>query len=139
MKMILAAIALSFTTVGFSQSAPTPMTSIQEGVYYFQNMYSTTVLELKDGRFRYWFSSDMRGPREPTYPLSGKYAVNGGTVTLPHKQIYQTNWTFMTYERKATLWRPTAVRYWDDSKQIDPYGVLFPTTRKPEKIWERTK
>ena len=138
MKTLFAAIVLCLTTAGFSQSAPTPLGSVKEGVYYFQNMYSTTILELKDGTFRYWFSSDAKGLRpEPTYPLSGKYATNGGTVTLPHKEVNQTNWTFMTFEGKATMWRPSALKYWDEGKQVDPWGVLYPTTEKPEAIWER--
>ena len=64
MKMILAAISLCLSSVGISQTAPTPLKSVKEGVYYFQNMYSTTILELKGGQFRYWFSSDARSLRE---------------------------------------------------------------------------
>jgi hypothetical protein len=131
------AVALCFTTVVRGQPEPTPLNSAKEGTYYSQNMYSTTVLELKDGRFRYWFSSDLRGPREPSYPLTGNYRTNGGTITLAHKEIYQTNWTFMTYEGKATLWRPTALNHWNETRKVDPWGVLYPTVEKSEVIWER--
>src|SRR6266481_6051715 len=57
--IVLASIGLCFTSVGLCQDAPTPLSSVKEGVYYFKNMYSTTVLELKYGQFRYWFRSDM--------------------------------------------------------------------------------
>ncbi len=118
------------------QNAPAPLGSVKEGVYYFQNRYSSLILELKGGTFRYWFTSDVKMRDEPAYPLTGRYTTNGGTVTLPHKEIYQTNWTFKTYDGKPTLWRPSALEYWDDSKKVDAYGVLYPTTRKPEEIWD---
>ena len=41
----------------------------------------------------------------------------------------------MRHEGKPTLWRRSALKYWDESKKIDPYGVLFPADRKPEEIW----
>jgi hypothetical protein len=134
--VLLFALSLCFTVVGSAQTAPTPLNSVKEGVYFFQNNYSTTVLELKDGNFRYWFSSDVVRKPEPHYPILGKYQANGGTVTLAHKDIYETNWTSMTYEGKPTLWRPSALKYWEESKKIDPYGVLFPTSQKPESIWD---
>lgn len=130
-------LALCLTAIGYGQTAPTPtpLPSVKEGVYFFQNMYSTTVLELKGGNFRYWFKSDVLMRNPPNYPVVGKYQANGGAVTLPHKDIYETNWTSMTYDGKVTLWRPSAVKYWEESKKIDAYGVLFPTDRKPESIW----
>lgn len=138
MKTILGAIALFFTSAAvFSQTGPTPLTSVKEGVYYFQNMYSTTVLELKDGQFRYWFRSDMRSWREPIYPVTGKYATNGGMVILPRDGIYQTNWTSMSYQGQTTLWRTAALKYWEEAKKADPWGVLYPTAEKPEEIWKR--
>ena len=39
-----------------------------------------TILELKDGNFRYWFRSDV--VPEPSYPVVGKCQANGGTVIL---------------------------------------------------------
>jgi hypothetical protein len=117
---------------------PTPLHSATEGAYYFQNMYSTLILELKGGQFRYWFSSDVRGWwREPTYPLHGSYTTNGGTITLSQKEISQTNWTFMTYRGQPTLWRPSALTSWDEARILDPWGVLYPATEKVEEIWER--
>jgi hypothetical protein len=119
------------------EAPPKPMNSVQEGVYYFRNMYSTLILELKKGKFRYWFRSDLRGPREPTYPLSGQYMTNGGAVILLHKEISQTNWTFMMFRGKPTLWRPGALRGWREDPRFSSYGVLYSTTDNPEEIWER--
>jgi hypothetical protein len=135
-RLLLLVLALNFTAAGYGQTAPTPLRSVQEGVYFFQNNYSTTVLELMDGNFQYWFRSDVRRSSEPAYPLTGNYTTSGGVLTLPHKEIYETNWTCMSYDGKPTLWRPSALKYWEESKKIDPYGVLFLTTRKPGEIWD---
>ena len=137
MKYFLIAIAQCLAITGFAQSAPTPLGAVKDGVYFAQNHYSTCIIELRDGVFRYWFASDAKIIPEPTYPLSGKYTVKDGTVTLPHKDIYQQEWTFITFDRKVTLWRRAALAYWDETKKIDHYGVLFSTDRKPENIWER--
>jgi hypothetical protein len=52
------------------------------------------------------------------------------------RPFYETNWTAMTFDDQATLWRPSAVKYWEESQKIDLYGVLFPTSRSPENIWD---
>jgi hypothetical protein len=137
MKILLIAIALGFASIGLCEDGPVPLTPVKEGLYFLQNMYSSTILELKGGNFRYWFSSDLRSWHEPAYPLSGQYTTNGSTITLQHKAIFQTNWTFMTYRGKPTLWRPSALTYWESKKKVDGYGVLFPSADKPEEIWER--
>src|SRR4051794_8631661 len=108
--VISAVVGLCFISIGAARNAPVPFNSIKEGTYFLQNMYSTTILDLKDGRFRYWFRSDMRSPREPAYPLSGSYTTNGGNITLLHASIHETNWTFMTFEGNITLWRPSALK-----------------------------
>jgi hypothetical protein len=137
MKYILAAITMCSVIASFGQSKPVPLGTVKEGVYFTQNGYSTSIIELNDKQFRYWFDSDVQIKPRPHYPLSGNYSVKNGTISLPHKDIHEKEWTFMTFDGKATLWRPAALKYWDETKKIDPYGVLFPTNRKPEDIWER--
>jgi hypothetical protein len=41
----------------------------------------------------------------------------------------------MNYREKETLWRPEALRYWNEAKKPDGYGILFPTKKRPEEIW----
>ena len=137
MKYFLIAIAQCLAITGFAQNAPTPFGAVKDGVYFAQNGYSTTIIELRDGQFRYWFDSDTKKKPLPNYPLSGKYSAQRETITLPHKDIHEQEWTFMTFDGKVTLWRRAALKYWDETKKIDHYGVLFPTDRKPEDIWER--
>src|SRR5436190_21862655 len=125
-RTILAAV-LCFTCLAFSDTKPTPLSSVKEGGYFQRNMFSTKILELTNGHFRYWLRSDMRTPWDPTYPLKGNYATNGGTVILLDTQVYETNWTFMSYLGQTTLWRPSALQEWHERGKIDPYGVLYPT------------
>ena len=136
-KIILGIICLLLmTSSGYCQkNEPVQLGQVKEGVYLVDNGYSTTIIELENGRFRYWFKSDVPMLPLSRYPLTGTYAVNGGTITLVHKDIYEQEWTFMMFEGKVTLWRPAALKYWKDSNAIDHYGVLFPTTGKPEEIW----
>jgi hypothetical protein len=61
----------------------TPMRRVEEGVYFFRNVFSTLILELAGGRYRYWFSTDVSGP-EPTYPRTGRYVVDGVIVRLQY-------------------------------------------------------
>jgi len=97
--------------------------------------YSSTVLELKDGRFRYWFSSDVKTGHEPQYPLSGEYSVSGDTITLHNAQVSQNAWTFRTVECVLTLWRPDAIDYYNQEKGFHSYGILWSTDEPAEEAW----
>lgn len=145
-KKIIIGIFMMFlvSTVGYCQDvkevmdAPNQLNEVKNGAYFFAHGYSTTVLELKDGQFRYWFKSDvvLKSPLE--YPLKGKYVVKQGAVTLLNEDVLEKEWTFMSFDGKITLWRPAAIKYWEESKKVDGYGVLFPipTSRTPEEAWE---
>jgi hypothetical protein len=177
MKTVIAFLLLTLVTRVAAQTEPTPIKIAQEGVYFLDGMFQTTILELKDGKFRYWFSSDAKVMGEPNYPVSGKYTTNGGAITfvaLASSNIWQSvsktmtnatngnietsvqmrgwdgtmkgtlftnyffgtnTWTFMSYTGKTTLWRPEALKLWNEKKQLDGYGILIPTSRKPEEIW----
>src|ERR1043166_7979170 len=107
MKYILVAIALCLASTGYGQSVVTPLGTVKDGVYFAQDHYWTTIIELRDGQFRYWFDSDAKVGPQPNYPLSGKYSVKDGTVTLTHKEVRRNEWTFIIYDGKTTLWSPT--------------------------------
>ena len=113
-------------------------------------MFQTTIVELKEGRFRYWFRSDVKFGKEPAYPLSGTYTRNGGSISFEVKDTTITNrfnktekdffhteqWEFMRFQGQVTLWTSNSVASW---KEKHPHPILFPTSRKPEDIWERKK
>ena len=154
MKIIFAALLCALVTRAYAQSPPTPVGAVKEGVYFLNGMFQTTIVELKDGQFRFWFSSDAKiGGDETKYPLSGRYATNSGQITIVTTNSYtwpdfngqtktmhhlpRTNvWTFINYQGQTTLWRPEALKYWEEAKKVDGYGVLFPTDHKPEEILE---
>lgn len=116
----------------------TPMQSVEEGVYFFRNGFSTLILELRDGRYRYWFSSDVISGDEPKYPLTGRYTTIGPTIRLESEQRYiQDQWTFRKLNGETTLWRPNALEYWSAKRAFDYYGVLYPTKLKPEDVWQK--
>ena len=150
MRSILAAVFFSLVSFVSGQEKPVALGAVQDGVYFLDGMFQTTILELKEGRFRYWFRSDVKFGKEPTYPLSGTYTNNGGsisferkatTITNPftktEKDFFQTErWEFMRYHGQVTLWTSNSLVSW---KEKHPHPVLFPTSRKPEDIWERKR
>jgi hypothetical protein len=101
---------------------------LPEGVYSLCEEvagYSGEVLELRDGKFRYWFYSDVGTDKEPTYPLSGTYAVSGTTLTLDNKEIYKRERTIAVVNGVNVLWRSDGLKLWTDDKRIHPYSVLI--------------
>lgn len=116
----------------------TPMQNPEEGVYFFSNGYSTVILELRDGRYRYWFWSDVLSNEAPKHPLTGRYTSTGSTVRLEHTQRHmQDSWTFRKLNEETTLWRPAAITSWRDKRAFDYFGILYPTNLKPEDIWQK--
>jgi len=114
------------------------MGGVEVGTFFFKNGFSTLILELKDGRFRYWFSSDVPVPDQPAYPVTGEYSIEGPRIKLMHKERrLQDEWTFRKLNDETTLWRPTAITWWRDKRAFDFFGVLYPTELKPEDIWHK--
>jgi len=123
------------TFFSFINTSCSNSNNIKDGVYMFKNGYSSMIIQLKKNKFKYWFSSDVVLRNKPTYPISGDYTVKGNKITLNHKDIYQKKWEYRIFKGKPTLWRPSAIEYWNKEKKIDSYGVLFPTNKKPNEIW----
>jgi hypothetical protein len=115
-----------------------PMHGAEEGVYFFKNGFSSLILELSDKRYRYWFSSDELSDHEPTYPLTGRYIVDGAIVRLQHVELWmQDVWVFRKLNGQTTLWRPGAVKAWHKERGFDFYGILYPTKLRPTDIWQK--
>lgn len=116
----------------------------QNGVFFTYTGYMTTVLELKDGHFRYWFESDAKLLEEPNYPLAGEYSISGDTITLKHDQVFQKQWTFKSVNNIVTLWRPDAIDGYKSDKGLDfkhlkSYGtgsILVGTDKTAEALWK---
>jgi hypothetical protein len=120
-------------------------TKPRDGVFFSYTGYMTTVLELKDGRFRYWFESDVKRPTESQYPLTGEYSVTGSTITLKHTEVSQPQWMFRTVNGLPTLWRPDAIESFSKDGKLDMtflerFGcgsILILTDKSSEKVWEQ--
>lgn len=134
-------ITFLFTQATYGAEAPVPLPAKpQDGVFKQANRYSSTVLEIKDGYFRYWFSSDVPPidpvtGKAPRFPLTGKYLLKGDTVILKHEQIYQKHWAFRRLGGVLTLWRTGAIDYYNKKKDFDPYGILRITNKTAEQAW----
>jgi hypothetical protein len=82
-------------------------------------------LELKDGRFRYWFFSDVIVRNSPKYPIEGNCEFKGDQLVLEGVTTYSVR----SLQGTKTLWSPAAVDYWDRHRIIDVYGILVPVDR----------
>jgi len=79
-------------------------------------------LELKDGRFRYWFTSDSIGGRAQKYPIKGSYESKGDQLILSSGKTY----TVRQLNGVRTLWAPSAMDHWNQFQIIDVYEILLP-------------
>jgi hypothetical protein len=101
-----------------------------EGVYCTGSEiggFSGTVLELRDGRFRYWFYSDVVGPNEPHLPVIGDYSMEGEKVVLRDNRVNPTIWNPDTVNGIRVLWRDDGLKVWRDQRKIYDYSVLIKT------------
>lgn len=112
--------------------------------------YHSTVLELKDGKFRYWFSSDVVDEKLK-YPLEGTYTTEGDTISLKNENIFppEVDWTAKSVDGVLTLWRSDALKILAAGK-LDLYGsggkanfllqgggsIIVPTKRTAEEAWK---
>jgi hypothetical protein len=77
-------------------------------------------LELKDGRFRYWFSSDVVIRDGPKYPIGGSYDFRGDELVLSSGKVFNVR---QVNGKRVLIW-PHAVEDWD-RQQIIPWAHLL--------------
>lgn len=114
---------------------PGKSAALEEGVYGHVDPYNKEIVELRGGRFRYWFSSDVKSNSDPHYPLSGRYDFNDGVLVLRHQQIYEPKFQFRIFKSLATLWNKTALDYWESHPNDQQFRTLFKQQYTPEEIW----
>jgi len=110
---------------------PQQAAALREGTYQLCNEvsgYSRERLELKDGRFKYWFESDSKSGKEPTYPLSGTYTIDGNKLNLKHAKIHYCDRMIDKVNGIDVLWRDDGLALWKKDKRIHPYAVLIYST-----------
>ena len=126
---------LLLATVSSFAGLPVQPSNLQEGVYAHTDPYNKEIVELKHGRFRYWFSSDMKTNVDPSYPLSGRYDFRDGVVVLHSQEIYQPKFRFRIFKGVATLWNKMALDHWKNHPNDQQFRTLFMQHYTPEEIW----
>ncbi|WP_035614953.1 hypothetical protein [Haloferula sp. BvORR071] len=148
MKATILAIGMIFPAAAADQAKIAPAIPA-DGVFVTYGDHSI-VLELKGGKFRYWFSSDAKiAGDELKYPLAGTYSTDGDKIVLKHEKIpgLQGEWAARQVDGVLTLWRSDALKIHDEGK-LDLYIagkanflragaglVLVPTTKTADEAW----
>lgn len=126
---LLFSVAITF---GCAVAADTP--ALPEGVYAFRNGYQSETLELRDGRFRYWFWTDY-GADNGDSPFEGTYSVEGSTLTLHRDDIYLGKQRIIHPIRGMdALWQPYALERWLSKGEINAYGVIARLPQPPDDL-----
>lgn len=113
-------------------------TPVQDGVYALGGAYQQTLLELKEGRFRYWFWGDVELKPARKYPLVGDYSTVGQVVTLKHNLVptFHSQWVFQKLDGEVTLWSQGAIDSYQADRTLETYGILKPTPLSAEEAWQ---
>src|SRR5437867_1889229 len=85
-------------------------------------MFMWETLELKGGRFRYWFSSDVIIRGGPKYPIEGSYDFRGDELVLSSGKAFKVR---QVNGRRVLIW-PHAVKDWDQQQIIPWAHILLP-------------
>lgn len=126
--VLLSGLALAAGCASVSTSA----TSQVDGSYVILEEvrgYQSDRLELKNGRFRYWHSSDSvvvdehGRPVGPKYPIRGTFRVDGRRITFSSDDVGDRY--IDTVNGHQVLWQPESKRIWERRHKIYDYGVLI--------------
>ncbi len=124
------AVVSLFAAAARAEGAPRGV----DGVYHLHNGYQSETLELRGGRFRYWFSTDY-GASNGDRPLRGTYALDGSTLTLHGPELHLGNVRmFHSFRGLEALWRPYALKRWLRKEGLNTYGILFRLPHPPKKL-----
>jgi hypothetical protein len=149
-------IGASFLSLASAFSADLPkieVASPAEGVFvtYSRGLGHNTVIELKGGKFRYWFSSDCVTLEKVEYPLEGSYTAEGDQIVIKHPMLYTlvSNWTVRSIDGVVTLWRSDAIKTLEAGQMWNIYSsgkqnffrtgggsILVPSKKTAEEAWK---
>jgi hypothetical protein len=113
-------------------SAQSQARSAADGLYVIpaeMRGYQDERLELKNGHFRYWFSSDAvivdEHGREigPKYPIKGTFRVDGHKIVFGSSEVEDRY--IDTVNGHSVLWTLDSRRIWERQRKIYDYGVLI--------------
>ena len=153
MKTTFRSIGVAFLSLTSAFAAAPPKietASPPEGVFvtYGFGVGHNTVVELKGGKFRYWFSSDRKGA--DVEALEGTYTADGDKIVLTHPKLIPlvSEWTVRSIDGVVTLWRSDALKLLEEDK-LDLYrigkdnffrtgngSILVPSRKTAEEAWK---
>ena len=131
-KSALAIMLMGVGVCAVSASAKSQPRSAVDGLYVIPaevRGYQDERLELKNGRFRYWFSSDAVIVDEygrklgPKYPARGTFRVNGNRIVFSNSDV-KDRYTDVV-NGVSVLWQLESKRIWERQHKIYDYGVLI--------------
>lgn len=124
LQLCLVALAVALATSCATKRFPEPVDRPDSQVFVLgrEGGFQNETLELADGRFRYWFSSDIARAPGRAYPLEGTYSLTDTNLVLSSGQTYSIHRLTGT----KTLWKPEAVERWNRQGIIPNYGILLP-------------
>ena len=105
-----------------------------EGVYHMTGMYQSETIELRGGRFRYWYSTDT-APLRPDLPLEGTYTINDSKITLNRNDIILgKERIFRSFKGVDALWTSYALSLWYNKDEVNDLGILLRVVAPPDDL-----
>lgn len=153
MKTTFLSIGVALLSLTSALSAAPPKIEIAspaEGVFvtYGFGVGHNTVIELKGGKFRYWFSSDRKGA--DVEGLEGTYTTEGDKIVMKHPKLIplESNWSVRSIDGVVTLWRSDAIKQLDEGTlklyssgkqnffRTGGGSILVPSKKTAEEAWK---
>ena len=130
--LLLSAVVTAICAATVAEGGPRAV----DGVYHFHNGYQSETLELRGGRFRYWFSTDY-GASSGDRALEGAYSLEGSTLVLHGPELHLGNKRiFHSFRGIDALWRPYALERWLRKKGLNTFGIMFRLPHPPQKLYD---
>lgn len=98
-----------------------------QGFFGAQTQYLGEIIELKETSYRYWYRPHHIAPNTPKYPLTGKFKLKDGVLTLDAPQLKSRTWKIQKEAGRTVL---------ATDQEVGPEFDLQPFTPKnPNDPW----
>ncbi len=145
MRSIILTFFILLATIAGARSAPLTI----DGAWVLSDKwtgYMGIALVIKSNEFKYWFYSDVKGPSEPKYPITGKVEFDANTIRLRpdgDARLYDTNWNVVVFKGEICLLASFHMSPpWRDEKKfpedrllhkLDAFDEKKPVMNRPRK------
>ena len=110
----------------------------QNGVFYSKTKFTFTLIELKNGNYRYWYYGDVRGV-ENNSPIIGTYTIENNKIILDKKDVFQKIWSFRKIDKQLSLWSDEAIEYYKNETKLHYMGIIRSTATPIVDLLKQTK